>query len=68
MAALFGAWFTPNFGWQIMFIAGVPLSLLPLIWKFLPESLTFLVKAQKDEHARNILQRLSANLVFECTN
>ncbi len=65
MAALFGAWFTPNFGWQIMFfIAGVPLLLLPLIWKFLPESLTFLVKAQKDEHARNILQRLSANLVL----
>lgn len=65
MAALFGAWFTPNFGWQIMFfIAGVPLLLLPLIWKFLPESLTFLVKAQKDEHARNILQRLSTKLVL----
>ncbi|CAB1219912.1 Gentisate transporter [Acinetobacter bouvetii] len=65
MAALFGAWFTPNFGWQIMFfIAGVPLLLLPLVWKFLPESLTFLVKAQKDEQARNILQHLSSNLVL----
>lgn len=53
MAALLGAWFTPNFGWQIMFfIAGVPLLLLPLIWKFLPESLTFLVKAQKHDNAR----------------
>jgi AAHS family benzoate transporter-like MFS transporter len=48
----------------MFFIAGVPLLLLPLIWKFLPESLTFLVKAQKDEHARNILQRLSTNLVL----
>ena len=60
MAALFGAWFTPSFGWQIMFfIAGVPLLLLPLIWKFLPESLTFLVKTEKSEQAKGILQRIS---------
>jgi MFS transporter, AAHS family, benzoate transport protein len=63
MAALLGAWFTPNFGWQIMFfIAGVPLLLLPLIWKFLPESLTFLVKAQKHDNARQIMQRLDDQL------
>ncbi len=63
MAALLGTWFTPNFGWQIMFfIAGVPLLLLPLIWKFLPESLTFLVKAQKHDNARQIMQRLDDQL------
>ncbi|ATO19150.1 aromatic acid/H+ symport family MFS transporter [Acinetobacter sp. LoGeW2-3] len=63
MAALLGAWFTPNFAWQIMFfIAGVPLLLLPLIWKFLPESLTFLVKAQKNDNARQIMQRLDDQL------
>ncbi|WP_347474063.1 MFS transporter [Acinetobacter thermotolerans] len=63
MAALFGAWFTPNFGWESMFfIAGVPLLLLPVIWKFLPESLTFLVKAQKHENARHIMQRLNDQL------
>ena len=63
MAALLGAWFTPNFGWQIMFfIAGVPLLLLPLIWKFLPESLTFLVKAQKHDNARQMMQRLDDQL------
>ena len=63
MAALLGAWFTPNFGWQIMFfIAGVPLLLLPLIWKFLPESLTFLVKAQKHDNARQMIQRLDDQL------
>ena len=45
MAALLGAWLTPSFGWEVMFyIAGIPLFLLPVIWKFLPESLTFLVK------------------------
>ena len=63
MAALLGAWFTPDFGWQIMFfIAGVPLLLLPLIWKFLPESLTFLVKAQEHDNARQIMQRLDDQL------
>jgi len=44
-SALLGAWLVKDMGWQIMFlIAGIPLLLLPLIWKFLPESLTFLVK------------------------
>lgn len=59
MAALLGAAFTPTFGWQIMFyIAGIPLLALPLIWKFLPESITFLVKEQKQEQAKQILSRL----------
>ncbi|QIO05148.1 MFS transporter [Acinetobacter shaoyimingii] len=60
MAALFGAWFTPSFGWEVMFwIAGIPLLFLPLIWKFLPESLAFLVKQQKIQKAREIVQKLS---------
>ncbi|CAM4362452.1 MFS transporter [Acinetobacter pragensis] len=60
MAALFGSWFTPDHGWQIMFfIAGVPLLLLPLVWKFLPESLTFLVKANRHDEARRMLQKIS---------
>ena len=63
MAALLGSWFTPSFGWQIMFfIAGIPLFLLPVIWKFLPESLTFLVKAQKHDNARQMMQRLDDQL------
>ncbi|RKW98584.1 aromatic acid/H+ symport family MFS transporter, partial [Corynebacterium diphtheriae] len=46
----------------MFFIAGVPLLLLPLIWKFLPESLTFLVKAQKHDNARHMMQRLDDQL------
>jgi AAHS family benzoate transporter-like MFS transporter len=60
MAALLGSWFTPTYGWQIMFwIAGIPLLLLPLIWKFLPESIIFMVKADKQDLARQILTRLA---------
>lgn len=60
MAALLGAWLTPSFGWEIMFfIAGIPLLLLPIIWKFLPESLMFIVKENKQEQARPIMTRLA---------
>ena len=60
MAALLGAWLTPTVGWQIMFwIAGIPLLVLPLLIKFLPESLTFLVKQQQTQKAQSIVQKLA---------
>ena len=63
MAALLGSWFTPTFGWQVMFfIAGIPLFLLPVIWKFLPESLAFIVKEDKQDKARSIVRRLAPNI------
>ena len=47
MSAGLGIWIVPNFGWEIMFyLAVVPLLMLPLIMKFLPESVAFLM-AQK---------------------
>ncbi|WP_180025050.1 MULTISPECIES: MFS transporter [unclassified Acinetobacter] len=60
MAALFGSWFTADYGWQIMFfIAGIPLLLLPFAWKFLPESLTFLVKVNRHDEARRMIQTIA---------
>jgi AAHS family benzoate transporter-like MFS transporter len=51
-SALLGAWLVKDMGWQIMFlIAGIPLLILPIIWKFLPESLAFLIKSGKEEQA-----------------
>ncbi|XZY02847.1 aromatic acid/H+ symport family MFS transporter [Acinetobacter baumannii] len=58
-SALLGAWLVKDMGWQIMFlIAGIPLLLLPLIWKFLPESLAFLVKSNHSEQAKNIVSKI----------
>lgn len=66
MAALLGAWFTPSFGWQIMFfIAGIPLLLLPIIWKFLPESLTFIVPQNRQAEARKIVRRLAPTVTVK---
>ncbi|RKG50020.1 aromatic acid/H+ symport family MFS transporter [Acinetobacter cumulans] len=68
MAALLGAWFTPSFGWEIMFfIAGIPLFLLPVIWKFLPESLTFIVQKNRQAEARTIVRQLAPQVSVEET-
>ena len=68
MAALLGSWFTPDFGWQIMFfIAGIPLFLLPVIWKFLPESLTFIVQQDRQAEARKIVSRLEPTITVKET-
>lgn len=58
-SALLGAWLVKDMGWQIMFlIAGIPLLMLPIIWKFLPEALAFLIKSGKEEQAKQIINKL----------
>lgn len=48
-SALLGAWLVVDYGWKIMFYIGIiPLLALPVLWKFLPESVMYLT--QKDEH------------------
>ncbi|SNX46870.1 MFS transporter, AAHS family, benzoate transport protein [Acinetobacter puyangensis] len=59
-SALLGMWLVPQFGWQIMFIlAGIPLISLPFIWKYLPESIDYLVRQQKWEDVHRVLQQLA---------
>ena len=59
-SALLGAWLVKDMGWQVMFyIAGIPLLLLPFIWKFLPDSLAFLIKSNHHDQARHIVQKLA---------
>jgi AAHS family benzoate transporter-like MFS transporter len=59
-SALLGAWLVTDYGWKIMFIiAGVPFLALPIIWKFLPESLMFLTKKGATEQVRHIVQKIS---------
>ena len=59
LAALLGVNLTGTYGWEIMFfIAGIPLLFLPVIWKYLPESLTFLVKKEELKKAKEIIQKI----------
>lgn len=67
-SALLGAWLVKDMGWQIMFlIAGIPLLLLPLIWKFLPESLAFLVKSNHSEQAKSIVSKIAPQTQVNAT-
>lgn len=60
MSAGLGIWIVPTFGWEVMFyLAIVPLLMLPLVIRFLPESVAFLISQQRTDEARRILQAVS---------
>ncbi|WP_150303542.1 MFS transporter [Pseudomonas saliphila] len=60
ISAGLGIWIVPNFGWQIMFfLAGVPLLLLPLMLKYLPESVAFLMAQKRENEARHVLRQVA---------
>lgn len=66
ISALLGSVLVKDYGWQIMFyLAGIPLIGFPIIWKFLPESLMFLVKDGKTVEARKILQKLAPHMLID---
>jgi MFS transporter, AAHS family, benzoate transport protein len=59
MSALLGIFLIPKLGWQGIFYVGIiPLLLLPLIMRYLPESLNFLVKNGRMDEAQAILQKV----------
>jgi MFS transporter, AAHS family, benzoate transport protein len=59
LSGVAGLTLIPNFGWQTVFYVGIiPLLLLPLIMRALPESLNFLVKTGKTTEAHAILAKL----------
>ncbi len=63
ISAGLGIWIVPNFGWQIMFfLAGVPLLLLPLMLKFLPESVAFLMAQKRENEARHVLRQVAPRM------
>jgi len=60
MSAGLGIWIVPNYGWEIMFyLAVIPMLMLPLMIKFLPESVAFLMAQKREGEARDILQKVA---------
>ncbi|WP_445402124.1 MFS transporter [Zobellella sp. An-6] len=60
MSAGLGIWIVPNYGWEIMFyLAAVPMLLLPLMIKYLPESVAFLMAQNRQQEARVLLQKVA---------
>jgi len=60
----FAAWLMPRFGWQGVFVLGgaAPLMLVPIAWKWLPESLQFMAgKARFADELKATLRRLGSS-------
>ena len=59
LSAGLGMALIPSHGWQsVFFVAAVPLLLLPLIMKFLPESVGFMIRQGRIEEAQQVLARV----------
>ncbi|TDG02046.1 MFS transporter [Paraburkholderia guartelaensis] len=58
VAALLGKAITPEFGWRTNFlIAGIPLLFFPVFYKWLPESISFLISQKRFQKAEPILRK-----------
>lgn len=64
LSAGLGMLLLPSFGWQSVFYVGaIPLVLLPIILKHLPDSLGFLVRSGKNEEASKIISKIDPNAI-----
>lgn len=63
LVALTGKHLIESHGWQsVFFVAGLPVLLIPLILKTMPESMAFLLKQGRQAELRTIVQRISPTL------
>lgn len=63
LAAWLGKQFIEEYGWQsVFFAAGVPVVLIPVILKRMPESLQFLVSKQNNAQLREIAAQIQPGL------
>jgi len=59
LSAGIGMALMPSHGWQsVFFVAGIPLLLLPLVMRQLPESVGFMLRQGREAEAKAILQRV----------
>ncbi|SCU76272.1 Benzoate transport protein [Cupriavidus necator] len=62
LAAVLGKGLIETYGWQSVFVAaGLPVLLIPLILKWLPESMPFLIKSGRIDELKQTVSRLEPN-------
>jgi AAHS family 4-hydroxybenzoate transporter-like MFS transporter len=67
LGGLLAAYLIPHFGWRSVFIVGgiAPLLMLPVLARFLPESVRFLATTGQDAgRVAELLKRISPNAAF----
>ena len=58
LALLFPYVLIPNYGWRVTFLVGLmPLILIPIVIKYLPESVRYLIKRGKQKEIKEILRK-----------
>jgi len=64
LAALTAIWVIPELGWRTMFVIGAVLGfvLLPLAWRLLPESASYLLSRGRVEEAQQLADRYGLEL------
>lgn len=69
LAPLLGIFLMPTFGWESIFwFAGIPLLLLPLMYKQLPETASHLIRTGKKEELIAVLSKVNPGLIFNKTD
>lgn len=64
LAALLGKGLIETYGWQSVFIAaGLPVLLIPLILKSMPESVAFLIRRNRSDELRRLAGRIDPDYV-----
>lgn len=59
LAAVVGKGLIESYGWQSVFLAaGLPVLLIPMVMKSLPESMPFLIRSGRLDEVKNVLSRL----------
>lgn len=59
LAAVVGKGLIESYGWQSVFLAaGLPVLLIPMVMKSLPESMPFLIRSGRIDEVKNVLSRL----------
>ncbi|WP_233549451.1 MFS transporter [Lysinibacillus yapensis] len=65
LAPILGIVLMPDFGWEaIFYVAAIPLLLLPVIYKQLPESAVYLAKKNRKEELFKILKKVDPNFTY----
>ena len=65
MAPLLGIYLMPQFGWESIFwVAGLPLLLLPLMYKHMPETASHLIRTGNKKELISILSKVSPGSTF----
>src|SRR5699024_1454994 len=65
LAPVFGLTLMPNFGWEMLFwLGGIPLLLIPLIYKKVPESSAFLLQKGRKKEVVEILSKVDDQADF----